>query len=269
MVEERGRIGRAPLVLTALLATQLVLAAVGVGLWARQTFAGDDQPAVRPTLPAEVPRPVTLESGYPLALARAQQWADDARLIMVSAQVDWPLDVPPGPPREVPGGGWLTYVFVRERDGEAESLGVLIERYSGAIVQDEEAEWGGPAPTGALDLLGYPVDSLAALVAAEGAGGTDFRRECPTARHQTRLSLGLAPVDLAGATLVPPGTPVPEASPIATPPPADPAAGPTWLVGYRDVRDEGVAPLTVAVGAGTGAVAVERRDVPKAVGCPA
>ena len=247
MTERRGHA-----LVVGLLVAQVLLAAAGAWSWARSTLAQGQVGSGAPAMAPVVPRPVNIESALPFAAARAGEWAANARLVLVSAQLDWPLDVPPGPTRGLPGGGWLTYVFVRERDGEAESLGLLIERYSGAIVQERVVAWGGPAPSDRLDVGSLPVDSAAALMAAEGAGGTEFRRDCPQARHQTRISLGIS-----GA--------VTEPTPAATP---TTVTGAVWLLGYRDVRDEGRAPLLISVDAVTGVVAVEDRQMAAVAGCP-
>jgi hypothetical protein len=225
-------------VVVGLLALQVVLALVGAGLWLRATYADDELSGERPLPAADVVSPVTLESALPLAIERASEWDEGARLVLAGAQLDWPLEVPPGPVRDLPGGGWLTYVFVRAGDGDAESLSLLIERHSGAIVQEAVANWGGSAPAGALDLSSYAIGSVDALVAAENAGGTEFRRECPEARHLTRVSLSSA----------------------------DPA--PIWFFGYRDIRDGGAVPLAITVDATSGTVSVDRRDVSEAAGCP-
>jgi hypothetical protein len=235
------------LALAGLAALQLVLATVGIARWGLSSLASEPLPSPRPELPVDVPRPVTLESAYPLARERANQWARDAELILVSAQIDWPLEVPPGPVTEVPGGGWLTYVFVRERPGDDEALGLLIERYSGRIVQETISRWGAPGPRVALDLLSLPVSSTDALLAAEAAGGTEFRRFCPQARHQTRISLGHAPPMLGDGT--------------------EDTTGLSWFLGYRDVRDKGIAPLRVGVAVDDGRAVVEERYTPETLAC--
>lgn len=248
--------------LTVLLVVQLALAAIGAARWYRDVVT-DPLPRDRPVLSLATPGPVTVESAYPVAAERARQWDAEARLIMVGAQIDWPLEVPPGPLRDLPGGGWLTYVFVRERDGEGQSLGVLVERYSGVIVDEAIADWGGPAPDGSLDLAGLSIGSTAALVAAEGAGGTEFRRDCPAARHQTRLSLGLGSTNVAESAM-----PAATAEVAQVSAPSGPAEAPIWLVGYRDVRDGGRSPLQIGVDSHSAAVWIETRRVPAAEGCP-
>jgi hypothetical protein len=263
-------LSRGRLVLLSILAVELVLAAAGAWLWTSATIADESPRGDPPTLPPEVPRPLTLETGYPLVAERARGWDEQARLILVSGQLDWPLDVPPGPLRELPGGGWLTYVFVRDREGQAESLSMLVERYSGTVVQERVAPWGGPAPAGNLDLLALPTSSTDAVVAAEAAGGTEFRRACPGARHQTRISLGVAEPARDGA-----GGSDSAATPETAPDQGErgsPAAERDeliWILGYRDVRDEGRAPLLVSVGASTGAVTVEERLAFTVESCPA
>lgn len=254
-----------------LLTVQVVLAALGGVLGTRQLLAGGGESKEMPAVAQDVPRPVTLESAYPFALERAKQWDGNARLVLVSAQIDWPLDVSPGPVQNVAGGGWLTYVFVRERgDGDAASLGLLIERFSGRIVQERTVDWGEPAPEERLDFSAIPVSSVDAILAAERARGTEFRRSCPDARHQTRLSLGLSGALVESASPTEGGLATPAGSPSASGASASDefAAGLSWLLGYRDVRDEGRPPLMISIDANSGAVAIEDRPSPATEGCP-
>jgi hypothetical protein len=234
--------------LVGLLVFQVSIALVGVAPWAWATFADEAMPVLEARLPPETPRPIWLEAARPLVTEVARDWDEDARLALISAQIDWPVDAAGAASGELPSGGWLTYVFVRETAGGAiESLSVQVERYGGAVTGRTTAEWGGEglAPTRGLDLPALAISSEAALVAAEAAGGAEFRRACPAARHLTRVTLG--PARGQGG--------------------ADP---PTlvWLFGYRDVRDRGQTPLFLEVDAMTGEVAVERVEMAEIAGCP-
>lgn len=172
-----------------LLAGQLLLALLALAVW-----------VWTPDAPALPPRPTetaplagsgaTYESALPLAQAQADAWLPGATLINASMQVDWPWEVPPGETTELPGTGWLTYTFIAPWDPPgrppgAASLGVVIERLSGAMTIQDTVGWEHapefrePPPPAAID-------SAEATLQAEAAGGRDFRRQCPQYRHLSR-----------------------------------------------------------------------------------
>jgi hypothetical protein len=126
----------------------------------------------------------------PLAQAQADAWLPGAVLLNASMQVDWPWTVPATPPTEIPGTGWLSYAFIAPwqppgRPPGAASLSVVIERLSGAVVNQESAGWE-EAPEFRPPPPPAAIDSTAATLRAEAAGGTAFRRGCPQYRHLSR-----------------------------------------------------------------------------------
>jgi hypothetical protein len=179
----RGLIG-------ALLVVQVLLAvlALGISIWTPKA------PPVPATPAATAPRSgsgATYESALPLAQAQADAWLPGAVLLNASMQVDWPWDVPPGEPTGIPGTGWLTYTFIAPwqapgRPPGAASLGVVIERLSGAVVNQESTGWE-EAPEYRAPPPPAAIDSTAATLRAERAGGTEFRRACPQYRHLSRI----------------------------------------------------------------------------------
>ncbi len=172
-----------------LVAVQLGLAALALAVW----IWTPDAPALPPETSATAPLAgsgATYESGLPLARQQAAAWLPEAVLLNASMQVDWPWAVPEGETEELPGTGWLTYAFVAPwqppgRPPGAASLGIVIERLSGVIVSQESDGWEiapefrPPPPPAALD-------STAATLRAEAAGGTAYRRACPAQRHVSR-----------------------------------------------------------------------------------
>lgn len=175
--------------ISTLLALQVVLAAAALAVWVWTPRA----PALPPMPTATAPMDgggATYESALPLAQAQADAWLPGAVLLNASMQVDWPWTVPPGETADLPGTGWLTYAFLAPWDTPgrppgAASLGVVIERLSGAVVTQETSGWENapdfrPPPPPAT------VDSTAATLLAEAAGGTEFRRACPQFRHLSR-----------------------------------------------------------------------------------
>jgi hypothetical protein len=185
-----------------------------------------------------VSRPATLESALAIAERQARVWRPDARLMLASEQVDWPWDVPPGPATIVPGTGWINFVFIAPwqapgRGPGAASLSLTLERLSSQIVNQSVQPWE-TAPAMPKDEPPPAVDSTRAMLAAEQAGGTDYRRACPDQRHLARISL----VDASSAW------------------PRH------WLVTYQDTSEPALNGMTVRVDAATGAVLATTQDVP-------
>jgi len=184
-------------------------------------------------------RGAALEAGVAAAGRQAEAWQSGAGggLLSASMQVDWPWDPPPARPRTLPPTGWLTVVLLAPADsegGETASLSLVIDRLTGEIVAQDVVAWPTAPP---LPPRPSPaVDSATALLAAEGAGGTNFRRACPIERHASRVSL------LAAA-----------------------GADPVWLVTYEDARQPARAGLEVRVDAGSGAALAVEESAPA---CP-
>lgn len=172
-----------------LLVAQVALALVALGVWIWTPDAPALPPIPRTTAPLDGSG-ATLESALPLAQSQADAWLPDAVLLNASMQVDWPWTVPPEPPTEIPGTGWISYAFLAPwyppgRPAGGASLSVIVERLSGAIVSQETDGWE-QAPQLRPPPPASPVDSSAATLAAEAAGGTAFRRACPQYRHLSR-----------------------------------------------------------------------------------
>ena len=176
-------------VLFALLALQILLAVVALAVWVWTPEAPPLPPRTDQTAPL-VGTGATYESALPLAQAQADAWLPGAVLLNAAMQVDWPWTVVPESPRTLPGTGWLSFVFIAPwdppgRPSGAASLSVVIERLDGSVVSRETTGWEQapefrPSPPPAV------IDSTAATLLAEEAGGTAFRRACPQYRHLSR-----------------------------------------------------------------------------------
>jgi hypothetical protein len=231
-----GRVNASRRVVAGLLVLQVLIGTVGIGAWRATSASAPAVPTVGAGGTAPAVLPATLESGREIALGRADAWQAGARLFGATMQVDWPWEPPPVRVTSVPGTGWLTYVFVAPwhpagRREQAASLSVLIERLSGSVRAETSRGWGEAPPSeGATPAV---VSSTAAVLAAEAAGGTGFRRGCPAYRHMTRVSLVT-------------GT-------------AWPAH---WLVTYEDMRAPGRHGLEVRVDAATAKVLEMASDAP-------
>ena len=231
MVEQAERRATPERVMRLLLIGQVLLAAIGIAVW---RWSGPSAPPPPPVPTAEplalLATPATLETGLDVAWRQARAWREGAQLLYATMQVDWPWDpVPPGAVTRVPGTGWLTYVFVAPwhspgRRIEAASLSILVERLSGAVAAQTTLDWE-QAPNLPPPPATPAVPSTAAVLTAEAAGGTAFRRGCPIDRHLTRVSL------VTGTDL------------------------PThWVVTYQDARKPEHHGLVVRVDATTGKV---------------
>lgn len=169
--------------------------------------------------------PLTVESGYPAALAVATQWASDAQLLSVSMQIDWPLTIDPQSPIALPPGGWMTFTFYRpagDTHHVAETLGLFYERTSGALVDQHTLAWPSDIRVSPVNPQALSISSAAAVMTVEARTGRAWRSACPVERHMTRVSLT-----------------------------AGKAGVPTWVVTYADARINGVG-LLAHINARTG-----------------
>ena len=225
-------------VLGALLGVQVLLAVIALAVWVWTPQAPALPPLPEGTAPL-VGSGATYESALPLAQAQADAWLPGAVLLNASMQVDWPWRVPRDPPRRLPGTGWLSYAFVAPWDAPgrppgAASLGITIERLDGSLVTQETLGWE-TAPTWRPPPPPTAINSAAATLRAEAAGGTDFRRGCPQYRHLSRT----IPV-AAGRTEWPQH----------------------WVVIYEDTRVPEQQGLLLRIDAVTGELLAQRSDAP-------
>ena len=175
--------------LRILLIVQIALALLALAVW---IWTPDNPPL--PPLPATTAALVaggaTYESALPFAQAQADAWLPGAVLLNASMQVDWPWDVPSGETTEIPDTGWLTYAFIAPWDAPgrppgAASLGIVIERLSGAIVSQDSVGWE-TAPEFHPPPAPAAIDSVAATLIADRIAGHQFRLACSQFRHLSR-----------------------------------------------------------------------------------
>lgn len=213
------------------LVVQLVLGAIGIGAWQVARANAPALPDGPPPEPdASFQLPATLESAYPFAQERARSWRDDATLLAVSEQIEWPGDAPIDGTMTVASGGWLTYVFIapwrqRGQSTGAASFSVRIDRSGGAIFDERVTRWKFE-PDARIPIPGsYRMDSTMVALTAEVTGGKAFRDACPRRRHVSRMALDVA---ASGATV--------------------------WTVGYLDDRFPDQYALTVTIDAQSGQI---------------
>ncbi len=264
------------LIVLLLLLIQVGLVTAGVRLaWESRSSIGEDSGSVRIEDAAGIPN-ASLESGLALAQDGALSSSSDARLILVSQQVDWPPDAPIADEPWVAPGGWITYVFMLGGHAPSDAaLSVEIERLSGTIVGTEELTWEEGSERPALPLGRLPVSSDEAIMAVEEAGGTAFRAECPAVRAQTIVTLNLdSTVDASASE---PSTPIAASTPMSqssgtpvsgssgTPPVEAPREGlmgtAIWVVTYADRGANDNVALIATVDAVTGEVLMFETDL--------
>jgi len=145
----------------------------------------------RPTPGPSTPLPLTLEDGVSLAQVRANQWREDARLILVSGQFDWRDGTPAA--NGLPRGGTLIYTFV---DVDPDMFGrdrflvltILVGRESGQIFYETE-DTVAVEPGETVTLAGLPVDSADAFTLAQRLAGDAYRAACADVRSQLHVIL--------------------------------------------------------------------------------
>lgn len=202
-----GGAGRARAVVAALLAVQTAVATT-VMIWWLGGIVGGGSPLPVGAPPG--PGPTGIETALRIAEPVAQAWREDAWIAGASMQVDWPWD-DTSDSGVVPGGGWVNAVFAGGAGSDPGTLSVLVERGGGVVVRTESLGWDSAPPGSTALVTTYPWSSNGAVIAGEEAGGREFRRACPAARHLTRVSL-------------------------VAQPDGQQTAPPVWLVTYHDVR---------------------------------
>jgi hypothetical protein len=263
------------LTLAALLLLQLTLIAVGARMAWESEPVLDGNDGVVDVDPARAGMLTSLEEGFEIANEEALEVNPTARLVLVTQQVDWPLDPPPPQVEVVAPGGWLTFVFSYAPDSEPGSaLSLEIDRLNGSTMRAVDVSWEEGTERRTLPLGQLAVESNDAILAVEEAGGTAFRAECPERRAQTIVTLNLSMDDMTlarmhAASPVAVGTPVSDGS-------ATPTAGSgvgsrgtaVWVVTYSDRGANDNVALVATVDAVTGDVlSLEHDFSPGAAPC--
>ena len=220
--KQPGQIRR---LLTLALLLQIVLAGVGIVLF-RSGAAGSTE-FVKPDVLNSVAFPIDAESGLPIAEAYARQWADEIRLIAVTMRLDWG-DTDSGlDPSQLPGRGWIIYVF--ERDGA--TLSLYLDRGTGILIGQNVSPFGGE-DWPAFDLTTYPRSSSIAAITANITVGSAYREACAESRNVAIVTASSVPEDN----------------------PESRTGSPVWAVTFGDRRYPGTFDVLVRMDANTGEV---------------
>lgn len=215
------------LVILCFMIAMIVLAGLGVRA---ALDTGADAAEILSPLPAPDlarPRPATLESAWPMAVARASEWHTQARLFSLSSQYDWPANATTV--QSEPAGGWLVYVFVAGDGDETRALTIMVERNTAVVARETVSGLRVDAAEIEHEAFEHAgVSSIQARDAAAAAGGEAFRRACPATRFTVRQTFQSAAVD----------------------------ENPVWLVTYADARVRNGPALRIVVDAVTGATIV-------------
>lgn len=245
------------LIIWALVALQLVLVGLALDRIRSDPPWVNDQVDIPLSSGTPTSTSGTLESGLPLARQEAAAWDSSAKLVLVTEQVDWPLDPAPEGNASVAPGGWLTYVFAAD---SGRALSLELERLTGEVVRASEASWPNHAANSVLPLGQLPVTSDQAIVTVEAAIGREFRAQCPALRSRTILTLTTPKAPSDTSSPGPEGTPEGHLSstPLATPrPPGDLV----WLVTYADQGANDSVAFIASVDAETGQLVRAESDL--------
>lgn len=228
------------LLVVILLAIQLGLFVLAANrIWQDPPLPVD--PAVAPLSRSVPPNSAgTLESGLPSAREHALTWDAEAELVLVTEQVDWPLELPVASAPGMPPGGWLTYIFA---NGSGQALSIELDRFTGNVTRTVETVW--PEQSDVLLLYHLAVGSDQAVIAAEEIAGREFRSECPAFRHRTVVTLTEARSPASPVSL--PATPFASGTPISSEATPVPRSRLDWLITYADNGATDSVALIVAV----------------------
>jgi hypothetical protein len=218
--------------LAGLLGAAVLLALLGLAWWSLV-------PSVPPPPPLPdraAAAPVTIETAMPLLQEQAETWLPGAAPTSLGMQIDWPWGRAQLADGQLPVGGWITAVFAAPWDApagrraEAATLSLLLDRGSGRIADQDALAWETP-PRLPGPWAAPAVGSVEATLAAEEAGGAEFRLACPEVRHISRTHW----IDRDGV--------------------------PVWRVIYEDSRAPDRGGYTVEIDAATGEVRSADEDI--------
>lgn len=187
----------------------------------------------RPMVADSVPRPVSLDDGYQVAMEWAREWNTDAWPILISSQFEYQMI--DGEPGEDARQGMLMYTFAAPQDGhEWPRLTLAVGRQSGMIYFEDEvrSEVEPPESIEAL-LTELPVSVEQAFRLAEEVVGEGYREGCAEHRRTVQVVLDATDRD-----------------------------APTWVVVYYDQRDRTTNDIVMRIDALSGATSTEERDDP-------
>jgi hypothetical protein len=193
----------------------------------------------RPIVSPEVPRPVPLLDAYGVAAEWAKVWNEDAWLILVSAQYEFPDGESAATPAASDAtGGYYMFTFAGPKEGDAwPRLTLAVGRQSGSMYHEEEMRSTVEPPAPVADLLnGLPITAEQAFSVADRVVGVGYREGCAPSRRQVQVVLDTTN-----------------------------HKSPKWVVVYYDMGDRSVNDIVVRIDALSGETRTEVRDDPS---CP-
>lgn len=188
----------------------------------------------RPVVSQDIPRPVPLLDAYHLAASWAGEWREDADLILVSMQVEYPGDEPIATPSaaEASGGYYLFTFAGPKEDGKWPRLTLAVGRQSGVIYHEGVMTSSVEPPAPIDDLLSrLPISAEQAFAVADRVVGVAYREGCEETRRQVQVVLDTTDRE-----------------------------EPDWVVVYYDSRERGVNDIVVRIDAESGETRTENRD---------
>lgn len=186
--------------------------------------------SARPSVADDVPRPVSLLDAYDIVAEWSETWHPDSWPILVSAQLEFPLDDQDTSP--VPSGGAYIFSFAAPENDEWARLSLAVGRQSGTIYHEEE--FSSPVePPESIDerIRNLPMSADEAFRVADEVVGQAYREGCAASRRQVQVILDTTDQETT-----------------------------SWVVVYFDMREQGVNDIVVRIDANTGATTAEERD---------
>ncbi len=209
----------------------MVGSAIVVGRLGIETGDVIGPPEMRPTIDADVPRPVAIEDAVAHASGWAVEWDTSAWPILVSAEFEYPVDANESTPSAERGTVLVTFAAPQDGD-EWPRLTLAVSRQTGAIYHESALASEVAPPDSIAGLVaGLPITAEQAFRVAEAVVGDEYRLGCEPSRRQVRVVLDSTERE-----------------------------APTWVVVYSDQRERNVNDIVVRIDAMSGSTDTEIRN---------
>lgn len=229
--QDETTLNRAERLILALLGAVLVfVTAIAVIRVATPDENPIGRPEDRPTPGSEIELPISVADALDLAMPWAEEWNDEARLILVSSQFERSGDEPVATPSA--DLGWIMLSYAAPREGEEwPRVSILVSRASGAIYYEETlSSTVEPPPEFARSIGDMPVTAEQAFRIAEQVAGESYREGCEPSRRQAQVVLDATDRDDIA-----------------------------WVVVYYDQRERAANDIVVRINADTGETNTDAR----------
>jgi hypothetical protein len=176
------RVAVALIFAVAIIASMIVVGRLGV-----ETGNVIGPPEARPSMDADIPRPVPVRDAVAHATAWAEEWDSNAWPILVSAEFEYASTL--GQATPAAEMGTVVVTFAAPKDGDEWSrLTLAVSRQTGAIYHESVLTSVVAPPDSIEDLLGKaPITAEQAFQVAEEVVGQEYRNGCEPSRRRVRV----------------------------------------------------------------------------------